>query len=167
MHMDYDEPGVSLVVMEAGASWPDWVGAHHAMNSVVEAQPASELPEDFAARVTHRLMTLDPRSGPLVSGLIATNGDMDPASVRMRAQIARSACSAMASARGGELLLVTDERVADEVRHGLMSLAGTLCGELAGSDVSVRVRFPEARSESGVIRRAPVVAPDVLLAESG
>jgi hypothetical protein len=162
MDMDSDETRVSLIVMEAGAGWPEMTGAHHAPNSVVEAQLAGEAPEDFAARVKHRMSSLD---GPIVFGLIATNGNMDPAALELREDIARAACRHMASAEGGELLLVADESVADGVRHGLMALAGALCGELAGDNVSVRVRFPETRSESGVVPTAPVVEP--VVAETG
>lgn len=151
MDMDYDETGVSLVVMEAGAGWPDLAGAHHAPNAVVEAQLANESPPDFQARVAHRMGSLD---GPLAFGLIATNGNMDPDSVDARSRIARAACAQMASAEGGELLLVADETAADDVRHGLMALAG----ELVGDNVSVRVRFPQTRSDSGVVPTAPVAA---------
>lgn len=162
MQMDRDGTGVSLVIMEIGAGWPDFTSAEHAPNSVVEAQLESETPEAFAARVTHRLTSLD---GPLLSGLIATNGNMDPASVRLRAELARAACETMASAEGGELLLVADESAEDDVRHGLMALAGTLCGDLVGDNVSVRVRFPGTRSDSGVVRKAPRASADDLVAE--
>ncbi len=153
MEMDNDETGVSLVVMEVGAGWPEMAGADHAPNSVVEAQLAGETSADFEARVTHRILSLD---GPLRFGLIASNGNMDPAFARMRSQIARVACRCMAQAEGGELLLVADEQADDATRHGLMALAGTLCGEI--DNVSVRVRFPGTRSDSGVVRTAPVAA---------
>jgi len=162
MDMDSDETRVSLVVMEAGAGWPEMAGAHHAPNSVVEAQLAGEPPADFAGRVKHRMGSLD---GPIVFGLIATNGSMDAASVELREDIARAACRHMASAEGGELLLVADESVADDVRHSLMALAGGLCGELAGDNVSVRVRFPETRIDSGLVPTAPVAEP--VVAETG
>lgn len=161
--MDSDETSVSLVVMEVGAGWPEMAGAQHAPNSVVEAQLVGEAPEEFEARVTHRIESLD---GPLVFGLIASNGNMDAVSVQTRAQIAREACRHMAAAKGGELLLVADEGVRDDVRHGLMSLAGALCGELGSDNVSVRVRFPETRAESGVVPKAPVAVVEPPLAES-
>ncbi len=151
MDMDNDETRVSLVVMEAGAGWPEMAGGHHAPNSVIEAQLPSEAPDHFLTRVKHRMETLD---GPIAFGLIATNGNMDPESVDMRARIARATCSQMASAEGGELLLVADESAADNVRHGLMALAG----ELVGDNVSVRVRFPQTRSDSGLVPKAPVAA---------
>lgn len=161
MDMDCDETRVSLVVMEVGAGWPELDGAQHAPNSVVEAQLAGEAPEEFAARVLHRIESLD---GPIVFGLVASNGNMDPASLRARKDVASAACRHMAAAEGGELLLVADESAADTVRHGLMELAGALCG-VAGDGVAVRVRFPETRSDSGVVPKARV-AVDSLAAES-
>lgn len=152
-----DETGVALVALEAGASWPAWLGKPHPRtpNTVVEAQLAEETPEEYATRVLHRIARGDLGTGGLKMGLVATNGDNSGEALIARANIARALCAAMNRDGGGELLLVADGNVEDESRHGLLALAGTLIDELGGRSVNVRVRFREP--QSGVMRRVAKV----------
>jgi hypothetical protein len=45
------------------------------------------------------------------------------------------------------------------LRHQLFALAGTLCDELGGTQVNVRVRFGSGRPESGVSGVMKSIAP--------
>lgn len=159
--MKYDETGVALVALETGASWPAWLGKPHPRtpNTVVEAQLAEEDVEAYVARVLHRITRGGAGSGAWKLGLIATNGKSDAVSVAARARIARALCAAMNGGGRGELLLVADGDIADDARHALLALAGTLVDELGQSCVNVRVRFADSTRESGVMPRVAKVEP--------
>src|SRR5690606_39000848 len=65
------ERATTLVIMEAGASWPVWVKElqRRAPNSMVEVQPTSESSDGFAARVLRRLQSLEDR-GVALAGVV-------------------------------------------------------------------------------------------------
>jgi hypothetical protein len=159
--MLYDETGVALVALEAGASWPSWLGKPHPRtpNTVVEAQLVEESAGEYATRVLHRVARGGAGTGPLKLGLIATNGDSSEAATAARSKIARGLCAAMNQNGGGELLLVADGTMTEDARHSLLALAGTLIDQLGFGGVGVRVRFPDTERESGVMPRVARVEP--------
>jgi hypothetical protein len=63
------------------------------------------------------------------------------------------------SSREGELIFSASEHVDEEVRHHLLSLAGTLIDELAGAPIGVRVRFTSASQSA--IRAVRPSDPDI------
>ena len=65
----------------------------------------------------------------------------------------------MVQKRQGELVLAAHANADAEQRHELFALAGTLCDELGGTEVTVRVRFGSGRPESGVSGVMKSVAP--------
>jgi hypothetical protein len=93
-------------------------------------------------------------------GLLLSNGRTDDASVDARYRMARAVLRSMSDAGVGELLLAAEAHLGDEARHQLFALAGTLCDELYGADLSVRVRFYVRHPSSGTIRLSDVGSND-------
>jgi hypothetical protein len=161
---------MSIVVLEAGAAWPGWLAEYQrlAPNAVVIAQARGEDPNAFRARVVHRITEATTSSGARVRvGVIVARGSPDEARLPLRENVARAILSVMAPAREAELVLAGDGHEMDESRQELFELAGALCEELGGTQVSVRVRF--SNGKSGVMRSAAPSAPDaeVLAVKSG
>lgn len=148
MTMEQNDQRTALVVMEAGARWPSYTRelAGRASSAVVESQPASESLDEFATRVVGRVARLAERSVTVPVAILAASQRIDPEARRARYEIARSVVALMAQNDGGELLIMGDEHFGDEVRHELVAFAGALCDGLAGSAVSVRVRFGSRQS---------------------
>jgi hypothetical protein len=152
------EQATTLVIMEAGASWPGWVKElqRRAPNSMVEVQPSSEQAEGFAARVRRRVTSLRQRGVALVGAVYAA---ASPASDEERS-VRRELCRVLLDALmpSGELVLSgagwgtwgVDARS----REDLMGLAGDLSCRLKGSAQTVSVRFSDPTEESGV-HKAP------------
>ena len=156
-----DEALLSVVVLELGSSWPPWLAEYqkHAPDSVVFAQSADESGAQFADRVARKMDEIGSREVLIHAGLFVSNGALDELSVTARARICSSLLRVMLEKQHGELVLAADVTAGDEVRHELFALAGTLCDELRGVAVSVRVRFDSVRPTSGVSGVMKSVAP--------
>ncbi|HEX7451566.1 MAG TPA: hypothetical protein VIK01_23465 [Polyangiaceae bacterium] len=156
-----DEALLSVVVLELGSTWPPWLVEYqkHAPNSVVIAQSAGESGAEFARRITRKMDEIAGKDALIHAGLVVCNGALDADSVAGRQRICTSLLHVMLQKQHGELVLAGDVTANDQVRHALFALAGTLCDELRGAQVSVRVRFDSVRpapSTSGVM---PSVVP--------
>jgi hypothetical protein len=154
-----DEGLLSVVVLEAGSAWPPWLNEYqkHAPNSVVVAQSAEESGRAFAARIARRMAEIAAGDAAIHAALLVSNGALDESSVAARKQVCASLLRVMVQKRQGELVLAADARAGDDLRHELFALAGTLCDELRGTEVSVRVRFGSGQPEtavSGVMKSA-------------
>jgi hypothetical protein len=147
-----DEALLSVVVLEAGSAWPPWLGEYQklAPNSVVVAQSAEESGRDFAQRIARRADEIAAGDAKIHAALLVSNGALDDASVAARKQVCSSLLRVMVQKRHGELVLAAEALAGDELRHELFALAGTLCDELRGAPVNVRVRFGSGRPETGV-----------------
>ncbi|MCK6531651.1 MAG: hypothetical protein L6Q84_01665 [Polyangiaceae bacterium] len=155
--MEDNDQKTALVVMEAGARWPSYTRelAGRASSAVVESQPAIESVAEFSARVIGRVARLAERSVRIPVAILAASQRIDPEARKCRYQMARAIVMAMAGAEGGELLIMGDEHFGEEVRHELVAFAGALCDGLAGSAVSVRVRFGTGRSGTHALAIPP------------
>lgn len=152
------EQATTLVIMEAGASWPGWVKElqRRAPNSMVEVQPSSEQAEGFAARVQRRMASLRQRGVALVGAVYAAASPASDEERRVRSELCRVLLDALTPS--GELVLSgagwgtwgVDARS----REDLMGLAGDLSCRLQGSTQTVSVRFSDPTEESGV-HKAP------------
>lgn len=148
------ERATTLVIMEAGASWPVWVKElqRRAPNSMVEVQPSSESSDGFAARVMRRLQSLEDR-GVALAGVVYAAAS--PAS-RQELKIRHELCAALLDrlSSDGELVLSgacwSTWGVDARSREELMALAGDLSCELEGRAQTVSVRFSDPIEESGV-----------------
>ena len=145
------EGDASLVVVEAGAKWPACAGEyqHTQPNSVVEVQAEFETSASFVARVLRRIDAMR-RRGTIRVAILAANGMLDHPGKQAKRDLARGLASAMQSE--GELVLTAslDSGEAESLRHELFAIAGLLCDELKGQDVSVSVRFSDATDQSGL-----------------
>jgi len=156
-----DEALLSVVVLELGASWPPWLAEYqkHAPNSVVVAQSAGEPGAEFAHRISRKMDEIGAREAVIHAGLLVCNGALDEGTVLARERICSHLLRVMRQKQHGELVLASDVSAGDDIRHQLFALAGTLCDELRGTEVSVRVRFDTVRPASGVSGVRPSVAP--------
>ena len=147
-----DETLLSVVVLERGSSWPPWLAEYqkHAPDSLVVAQSADETSPDFAQRINRKVDEVGSRGAAIHAGLLVCNGSLDAASVIARRVICASLLGLMLDRQRGELVLVADVTAGDDVRQELFALAGILCDELHGGEVSVRVRFDSVRPSKGV-----------------
>ncbi len=157
-----DEALLSVVVLELGSSWPPWLAEYqkHAPNSVVIAQSAGESGALFAQRISRKMDEIGAHDSVIHAGLLVSNGTLDEASVAARERICSHLLRVMIQKQCGELVLAADVTAGDAIRHELFALAGTLCDDLRGSPVSVRVRFdtvrpsPSPSAVSGVMKTA-------------
>jgi hypothetical protein len=156
---------MSIVVLEAGAAWPAWLAEYQrlAPNAVVIAQAAAEAPQAFQARVLHRVTEASNSNGARVRVGVIVVADV-PGQQRssLRQNVARALLKAMGATgknHEAELVLGGDSEELDDSRHEMFALAGTLCEELGGTKVSVRVRF--SNGKSGVMRSVTSSSPDV------
>ncbi|HWZ89649.1 MAG TPA: hypothetical protein VNW92_12385 [Polyangiaceae bacterium] len=156
-----DEGLLSVVVLECGSSWPPWLGEYQkqAPNSVVIAQSAEESGAAFAHRITRRMDEIRAGEAAIHVALLVSNGKLDDDSVTARKEMCAALLRVMVQKRQGELVLAAHASADAEQRHELFALAGTLCDELGGTEVTVRVRFGSGRPESGVSGVMKSVAP--------
>jgi hypothetical protein len=93
---------------------------------------------------------------------LVSNGALDTASVDARQAICEALLRVMLKKQRGELVLASDVTAGEAVRHQLFALAGTLCDELRGTRVSVRVRFDTVRPSppvSGFMKSVASASP--------
>ncbi|HKO47064.1 MAG TPA: hypothetical protein VJV79_05035 [Polyangiaceae bacterium] len=152
-----DETLLSVVVLELGSTWPPWLVEYQAQapNSMVVVQSSDETPSSFAHRISRKMDEVGARDTAIHAGLLVSNGALDAASIAAREAICAALLRAMLKKQRGELVLASDLTAGDAVRQQLFALAGTLCDELTGTRVSVRVRFDTIRpshSASGVMK---------------
>ena len=167
------EGELSLIVLEQHARWPACASQYQTAlpNSLVEAQSDGELPHDFAARVGRRIASVASKGGRLRVAIIAANARLDPATLKARYRLA--AASVQAMGLSGELVLTTAPHHSlgtpnqDRIRHEIFALAGALCDELAGTEIGVSVRFPEATEQSGLRPSVHKVSSDTESVASG
>jgi len=152
-----DETLLSVVVLELGSTWPPWLAEYQAQapNSMVIAQSADESASTFAQRIGRKMDEVGARDVAIHAGLLVSNGALDSEAIEARQAICDSLLKTMLKKQRGELVLASDVTADDAVRHQLFALAGTLCDELRGTRVSVRVRFDTLRpapAASGVMK---------------
>jgi len=153
---------MSIVVLEAGAAWPSWLTEYQrlAPNAVVIAQAAAESADSFQERVLHRVAEAAHQEGARVRvGVIVSADSPVQERVVLRQNVARGMLKAMGTGREAELVLAGDSDELETSRHQLFALAGTLCEELGGTLVNVRVRF--SNGKSGIMRAVEPSSPDL------
>jgi len=152
-----DETLLSVVVLELGSTWPPWLAEYQAQapNSIVIAQSADESASTFARRIGRKMDEIGARDAAIHAGLLVCNNALDSATSDARQAICDALLQVMLKKQRGELVLASDVTAGEPVRHQLFALAGTLCDELRGTAVSVRVRFDTIRpgpAVSGVMK---------------
>jgi hypothetical protein len=146
----------SIVVLENGAGFPDWVAEcqRNAPNSIVIAQSAASEAAEFVVRAMTRIRDFTRgNSGPRVA-IMVCNPDLEGEQLAARYRISRCLLASLDRAAPSELVLAVGE-AHETSRHAILSLAGDLCEVVGGTTISVRVRFFNAR-RSGTM---PSVVP--------
>jgi hypothetical protein len=148
----------SMVVMEVGATFPAFVAEYqrNAPNSLVEIQASSESPAQFAQRVIKKLELVN---GDLRVAIMAANAETNEDSASARYRIARALLRVMSRGGSGEIVLTSD--ATEDVRQALFALAGTLCEDLRGTELGVRVRFSGTAAGSRTMRSARPSSPEL------
>jgi hypothetical protein len=163
--LESSDDSMSIVVLEAGAAWPIWLAEYQrlAPNSVVIAQASGESVASFQARVQGRVAEARARSDAahVRIGVLVAAHDPEQRRGELRRSVARALVDAMASAgpQERELVLAGDSQDLNQSRHELFALAGSLCDELRGKRVNVRVRFTSATS--GLMRTVTPSSSDL------
>ena len=137
-----------LIVVELGAEWPSasLVALPNARR--VLAQDEGESPAAFAIRVAEQLNGLLARGVALANAVIACSERLDQHAQGARSDLARSAASALARARGGALTLSASDRNEGRSRAAFSALHGELTREWQSAGVLAQLRFgDEANSE--------------------
>jgi hypothetical protein len=130
-----------LIVVELAAEWPSLTVETPAKVRCVLAQDDAESPAAFALRVSERVTALDGRGVSRWSAIIACNERLDEPAQGARAELARAAASALARARGGNLLLSASDRNQGRSRAAFAALRAELATEWQSSAVEAKLRF--------------------------
>ncbi len=148
-----------LLVMELGGRWPTWMAPPPASRVLVQA--GQESMSAFASRVVRAIAAVCREQQSLEAVVIAAGWAKDHEQVLLaRSRITQAVAKAM-DGGPGSVLLSAHGLLPEEVRHELLSTAGALAVQLAGSPIEIRVRFDTEPS----LVRAPVRAqelPDVI-----
>jgi len=142
----------SIVVLENGAGFPDWVAEcqRKAPNSIVIAQSASSEAAEFAIRAMTRIRDFTRgNSGPRVT-IMVCNPDVHSEQQAARYQISRCLLASLDRKGPSELVLAIGD-APETSRHSILSLAGDLCEVVGSPSISVRVRFFGERRTSGTM----------------
>ena len=138
---------IVLIVIENGATWPEWVDRCRAdadvfsESSRVLVQDESESPIGFAARVESYLA----EHAHIAIGAIACSERCDASAVDARRSIANHLARAMSKDKRGRLCLSEPKRSSGRARHALSSLATELEQQWSESGLEVSVRFSSDR----------------------
>jgi len=132
----------SIVVLENGAGFPEWVAEcqRTAPNSIVIAQSAASEAAEFAVRAMTRIRDFTRgSSGPRVA-IMVCGPDLGSEQLAARYRISRCLLASLDRGAPSELVLAIGD--ADETsRHSILSLAGDLCEVVGSPSIGVRVRF--------------------------
>jgi hypothetical protein len=150
----------SVVIIEAGAGWPSWITEYQrrAPNAAVVAQAATDPLDAFRERVVRRVGELVIQHKALHVGILVCGESQEAERSAVRRQIGRAMVNALDPS--GDFVLAANEDCDERFKHELLSLAGELCEERAGTHINVRVRF--ATGKSGTM---PSVVPATIIAE--
>jgi hypothetical protein len=146
--------------MELGGRWPSWMDPPRASRVVV--QNGQESASAFASRVVRAIAAVCRDDQSLESVVIAAGWVKDHEQVLVaRSRITQAVAKAM-DGGPGSVLLSAHDHLPEDARHELLSTAGALAVQLAGSSIEIRVRFDTesalARASARGFEAAGVVA---------
>ena len=132
-----------LIVMELGAEWPasEVEASRNAKARRVLAQDETESPAAFALRVAEQLSSSFPSGVALGSVVVACSERIDEHAQGSRAELARSAASALSRAGGGSLLFVACDRNDARAKPALSTLLGEIIRQWQSAGVEVKLSF--------------------------
>jgi hypothetical protein len=125
--------------MELGGRWPIWMDPPRASRVVV--QNGQESASAFASRVVRAIAAVYRDEQSLDSVVIAAGWAKDHEQVLVaRSRITQAVAKAM-DGGPGSVLLSAHDYLPEDARHELLSTAGALAVQLAGSSIEICVRF--------------------------
>jgi hypothetical protein len=126
---------VMVTLLEAGARWPAYAlrGSAPGADGLVIAQLADESASAFATRAIHRISRLEASGCAVPRATLAAGNDVDAGVLDARCRIAATLSGLGSVERGQALVLAGHQRLSDESREQLASLAADL-SERFGSD---------------------------------
>lgn len=154
--------GSCLLIMEAGARWPSWIG--EGVVSSLVLQSSRESVSDFASRAIHAVEQLRSQRGALRTLVLAAGDRLGDDIFAARCMICRAAVACMPQRKPSLLVFNGHDSLGSEQRHELFSLAGALTLSLDGTRIAIRVKLDESPdayeadgelADSGVFARTP------------
>jgi hypothetical protein len=141
-----------LVVFEAGAHWPGWLGELiGAGGARVIVQQLGEASERFADRVCERCEGIGCLGGGIEVAVLACGDRADAAGSSARLRMLRSLADAMARTGGGRLYLTADTRQRGPMRASLCDIARDITREWQDAGVTASVRFGDGRMTTELV----------------
>jgi hypothetical protein len=134
----------TLVAIEFGASWPQWLDPGRAGTVAVVAQHYEGAPASLTHQVASRLQRLIAMDWHFDRAVLVSNGRGDLESLSARAQLTRGLLTYLRDAGGTSLVLSVARELGRRAAHSVTLLASSLRGDVAnGIDVSVRIGVDE------------------------
>jgi len=132
-----------LIVVELGAEWPssEIETSRNAKARRVLAQDETESPATFALRVAEQLSSSFPSGVALASVVVACSERIDAHAQGGRAQLARTAASALGRAGGGTLSFVACDRNDARSKPAISTLLAEVTREFQSAGVEVKLNF--------------------------
>ena len=130
----------TLVVIEFGGAWPNWLPPAESGAVAVVAQHYEGEPMSLVKQVASRLTRLETKRWRFNSTILISNGRLEPEWTAARAVLARGLLSRLRKSAGCRLVLSVDPRAGRRACYTLDALAAALDEEAIGSGVSVSVR---------------------------
>jgi hypothetical protein len=169
MQPDNEQREILLLVLEAGAGWPEEIREFQVRvpDSIVEAQSEGEKVSSFAERVSMRVARIREEGAQIRVCLVATNGATAPMAVASRYSVLKAASKEMDER--GRLVLVGPSSAAGAGRaqDQLFELAGRLSDELASTGIGISVKLSQRAQGSGTRPSVRPAAPVVDTGDTG
>jgi hypothetical protein len=130
----------TLVVIEYGGAWPNWLPPAETGSVAVVAQHYEGDPMSLVTQVASRLQKLEASGWKFASMVLVSNGRSDDQAIAARAVLARGLLSRLKKSKGCRLAFTVDPRAGRRACYTLELLAAAIDDDAIGSGVSVSVR---------------------------
>ena len=156
------EQRVCVVVLEAGGEWPDFVetDADHPISWAVIPQQPDETPAELGLRAQKRVEAIVHSGAALDTVVIAAGSHHNDQIFAARCGVARALIHVMSGTQGRRLVFSAPSTLPASARHDLIALAGTLAGQVRGTQLDVGVRFEEPHGRSPSRSRSRTIVKD-------
>jgi hypothetical protein len=133
----------TLVVIEFGASWPQWLEPASGGDLAVVAQHYEGEPASLVTQVANRIARLESANGNWHVGttVLVSNDRTDPAAFAARSVLARGLLARLDKCGGGELVLTVHDSASGRACQNLLGLAAALETDAARAGVRLCVRI--------------------------
>lgn len=144
------------MIMETGSLFPAWIGRDAVCSLVL--QGASESAAELASRSIRTIREIRSTRGSLRTVVLAAGNRLGDDVFESRCLVCRAAVANMPARKPSLLVFDGHRGLSPEARHELLSLAGALTLQLAGTKVAIRVRLAahDYPLDSGVFARDEV-----------